>query len=48
MIYAIVGETVWVLTGQRAMKYPLSQIDVDKTFAENQQRGIEFTIPPAR
>jgi len=43
--YAIVGETLWVLSGERALKIPLSELDLDKTIQENEQRGVEFTAP---
>jgi len=43
--YAIVGSTVWVLTGQRATKVPLSELDLQKTQDVNEKRGVEFTAP---
>ena len=43
--YAIVDGTVWVLSGQRATKIPLSEIDLTKTRQENEKRGVEFTVP---
>lgn len=46
--YAIVDNTIWVLTGKRATKVPLSQLDLEKTRQLNEQRGIEFAAPPAQ
>ena len=46
--YAIVGNTIWVLTGQRATKIPLSDIDMAKTQQENEKRGVEFVDPTAK
>jgi len=43
--YAIVGETVWILSDQRAMKVPLSQLDLPATRKENEQRGVPFNVP---
>ena len=46
--YAIVGNTVWVLSEQRSEKIPLAQLDLDKTQQENEQRGVEFTAPTSK
>jgi len=43
--YAIVGDTLWALSDKRATKIPLSELDLDKTTQENEQRGVEFTGP---
>jgi hypothetical protein len=43
--YAIVGETVWVFTELRAVKIPLSSIDVDATTKLNDERGVGFSVP---
>lgn len=43
--YAIVGQTLWVLSGQRATKVPLSDLDLDKTKALNEKQGVEFNGP---
>jgi hypothetical protein len=45
--YAIVGETLWILTDQRATKVPLSELDLEETIQENQERGITFPLPAA-
>lgn len=43
--YAIVGETVWVFSELRAVKIPLSSIDVDATTKLNDERGVGFSVP---
>ncbi len=43
--YAIVGQTVWVLTEQRARKIPASDLDVEATRKLNADRGVEFRFP---
>lgn len=43
--YAIVGETLWVFTELRAMKIPLSSIDIDATIKANDVRGLPFVVP---
>ena len=43
--YAVVGDTLWALTDRRSQKYPLADIDIDKTVQENEKRGVEFTAP---
>ncbi len=43
--YAVVGQTVWVLSDQQAHKYPLSQLDLDETRKVNAERGVEFAVP---
>jgi len=43
--YAIVGKTLWALSENRSVKYPLADIDIEKTAQENEQRGVEFTAP---
>ena len=43
--YAIVGQTLWIFTEQRARKVPLSDLDVSATQAANAERGIEFAVP---
>ena len=44
--YAIVGDTLWDLTGDRRHKIALSDLDLDKTTKENDDRGIDFEVPP--
>lgn len=43
--YAIVGETLWVLSGQRARKIPLDQLDIPATKKANDDRGVDFQLP---
>jgi len=43
--YAIMGQTLWVLTEQRARKIPLADLDIAATQKANENRGIEFQIP---
>lgn len=43
--YAIVGETLWVFTEQRARKIPIAALDVPATTKANGDRGIDFRLP---
>ncbi len=43
--YAIIGQTLWVLSEQRSRKIPLSDLDLDATVRLNEQRGGEFPVP---
>ena len=43
--YAIVGQTLWIFSEQRATKSPLSSLDVDATSRANDERGLEFRVP---
>jgi hypothetical protein len=43
--YAIVGQTLWVFTEQRARKILVSDLDVEATKEVNAARGVEFRIP---
>jgi hypothetical protein len=43
--YAIVGQTVWVFTEQRARKIPLSDLDIEATRKVNTERGVEVPLP---
>ena len=43
--YAIVGQTLWVLTEQRARKVSMSDLDVEATRKSNADRGVEFRTP---
>jgi hypothetical protein len=40
--YVIAGDTLWFVTPENSMKFPLSEIDVEATQRENLKRGIEF------
>lgn len=43
--YAIVGQTLWVFTEQRATRIALASLDVDATMKINDERGVEFRLP---
>jgi hypothetical protein len=43
--YAVVGQTLWILSPQRAMKYQLAQLDYDATRKANADRGLEVALP---
>jgi hypothetical protein len=43
--YAIVGTTLYDLSDGRRRKIPLSDLDLDATTKENDQRGIDFQVP---
>jgi hypothetical protein len=40
--YAIVGNTLWIFSDQRARKLPVSSLDLDATRAVNEASGAEF------
>jgi hypothetical protein len=43
--YAIVGKTLWVFNETRARRVALSELDLPATKRDNEDRGIDFTIP---
>jgi hypothetical protein len=43
--YAIVGETLWVFTQQRARKIPIAELDIPAMTKANADRGIDFRLP---
>lgn len=43
--YAIVGQTLWVFTEQRARKIPIAELDLPATINANDVRGIDFQLP---
>jgi len=43
--YAMVGQTLWMLTEQRARKVSISDLDVEATRKLNADRGVEFRTP---
>jgi hypothetical protein len=43
--YAIVGSTLFDLTGGRSRKIPLSELDLMATAKQNDDRGIDFQVP---
>src|SRR5712691_10341804 len=46
--YAIVGQTLWVFSEQRARKIPVSDLDLAATKKANAERGVEFLLPGLR
>jgi len=44
--YAIVGDTLVDLTDGHRRKVPLAELDVEATAKQNDDRGIDFTLPP--
>lgn len=46
--YGIAGQTLWIFTEQRARKIPLSDLDLSATAKANEQRGLDFQLPPAK
>lgn len=43
--YAIVGNTLYDLSGGSRRKIPLTDLDLDATTKQNDDRGIDFTVP---
>ncbi len=43
--FAIVGQTLWILSEAGAQKVPLSSLDLDQTVKANEERGIAFPLP---
>ena len=43
--FALVGQTLWVFTEQRARKMPVSDLDVESTKEVNAGRGVDFRLP---
>ena len=43
--YAIVGQTLWILSAQRARKIPLAELDIPATKKANDDRGVDFQLP---
>jgi len=44
--YAIVGDTLYDLSDGRSRKIPLSALDLNATTKQNDDRGIDFQVPP--
>ncbi len=42
--YAILGETLWVFSGQTARKFPLADFNLDASRQVNEEHGIEFPV----
>jgi hypothetical protein len=43
--YAVVGQTLWILSDARATKVPLADLNIDQTIKTNEDRGVEFLVP---
>jgi hypothetical protein len=43
--FALVGQTLWVFTEQRAQKIPISNLDLEATKEVNADRGVDFRLP---
>jgi len=44
--YAIVGQTLWIFSEERARKIALAALDLDATLQANKDRGVEFDVGP--
>ena len=44
--YAVVGQTLWIFSEDRAQKVALTQLDLDATRKANEERGIDFLPQP--
>lgn len=44
--YAVVGQTLWIFSEQRAHKVPIAELDLDATRRANEERGVEFPVFP--
>ena len=42
--YAVVGQTLWIFSEERARKVPLADLDLDATRKANEERGVEFAV----
>jgi len=46
--YGIAGSTLWILDPTHARKVPLSSIDLPATKRDNEDRGVNFSVPGSR
>lgn len=44
--FAIVGDTLWDLTPGHSRRVALSELDLPATVKENDNRGVDFRLPP--
>ena len=44
--YAVIGDTLYDLTPGRHHKIPLADLDLTSTAKQNDDRGIDFRLPP--
>jgi hypothetical protein len=42
--YAVVGQTLWIFSEERARKVPLADLDLNATRQANEERGVEFNV----
>ena len=43
--YAIVGQTLWILTEQSSTRVPITDLDLEATQNLNSERGVRFLVP---
>lgn len=46
--YAVVGQTLWIFSEERAEKVALSLLDLDATRKANEERGLDFPVSTNR
>ena len=46
--YAIAGDAVWIFSAQGRKKIALSDLDLPATVKVNDDRGVEFRVPPVK
>jgi hypothetical protein len=46
--YAIVGQTLWVLSERKARKISVSDLDLVATARLNEERGVQFQAPTGK
>jgi hypothetical protein len=46
--YAIIGQTLWILSDARATKIPLADLNLNQTIKTNEDRGVEFLGPASK
>jgi hypothetical protein len=42
--YAVVGQTLWIFSEERARKVALADLDLDASRSANEARGVEFAV----
>jgi hypothetical protein len=43
--YAVIGQTLWIFSEERARKIPLAALDIPATQKANDENGIDFRVP---
>ena len=46
--YGIVGRTLWIFSEKRARRVPLADLDIAATQKANDERGVDFAVPPQK